>query len=180
MKGIIFTEFLEMAEEKFGYEIVDEILENAKDPHNGAYTSVGTYGHSHLVQLIVELHKKTNVPLEVLLSTYGEYLFPKLVKSHPDLLKGITGTFQLLMNVDGLIHSEVRKLYPEANPPQIKGEQIDAYTMKVRYDSHRSMGDVAIGLMHGCAAYFGEKLEIEKLDDEGNSVLFLVKKVLDE
>ena len=130
-----------------------------------------------MVQLIIELQKKTNVPIGVLLSTYGQYLFPKLVESHPDLLNGITGTFELLMNVDGLIHSEVRKLYPEANPPQIKGEEIDEYTMKVRYHSHRSMGDVAVGLMQGCAAYFGETLEIEKLEDEGESVLFLVKRV---
>ena len=26
MKGIVFTEFLEMVEEKFGYEMVDEII----------------------------------------------------------------------------------------------------------------------------------------------------------
>ena len=43
MKGIVFTEFLEMVEEKYGLEMVDDIIENANLQSHGAYTSVGTY-----------------------------------------------------------------------------------------------------------------------------------------
>ena len=36
MKGIVFTEFLEMVEEKYGYEVVDQIIEESKLPSGGA------------------------------------------------------------------------------------------------------------------------------------------------
>ena len=42
MKGIIFTEFLDLVEEKFGLEMVDKIIEQSNLDSGGIYTSVGT------------------------------------------------------------------------------------------------------------------------------------------
>ncbi|MBA2648463.1 MAG: hypothetical protein H0U75_02495 [Legionella sp.] len=42
MKGIILTEFLEMVEVMFTAEMVENIIEDANLPNNGAYTDVGT------------------------------------------------------------------------------------------------------------------------------------------
>ena len=42
MKGIVFTEFLEMVEAQFGLDTVDAIIENSDLPSRGAYTAVGT------------------------------------------------------------------------------------------------------------------------------------------
>ncbi|MBT8311465.1 MAG: hypothetical protein HKP23_01335, partial [Flavobacteriaceae bacterium] len=39
MKGIVFTEFLEMVEDKFGLEVVDTIIEKAELPSEGVYTA---------------------------------------------------------------------------------------------------------------------------------------------
>ncbi|MFA0728541.1 guanylate cyclase, partial [Vibrio sp. 10N.222.48.A4] len=36
MKGIIFTEFLELVEDKFGLELLEEVLEMSED--EGIYT----------------------------------------------------------------------------------------------------------------------------------------------
>ena len=58
MKGIVFTEFLEMVEETFGLETVDTIIENSNLPSEGIYTSVGTYDFNEMVSLITALHKK--------------------------------------------------------------------------------------------------------------------------
>ena len=57
MKGIIFTEFMELVEEKFGLDVLDDVLEMSGD--EGIYTSVGSYDHRDLVKLIVNLSKKT-------------------------------------------------------------------------------------------------------------------------
>jgi len=46
MKGIIFTEFLEMVEDRFSPEIADRIIEAADLPSGGAYTAIGTYDAS--------------------------------------------------------------------------------------------------------------------------------------
>jgi len=41
MKGIVFTEFLEMVENKFSPELADRIIEGAEVPSGGVYTAVG-------------------------------------------------------------------------------------------------------------------------------------------
>lgn len=60
MKGIIFTEFMELVESKFGLEVLDRVLELSDD--EGVYTSVGSYDHRGLVKLIVNLSKVSDIP----------------------------------------------------------------------------------------------------------------------
>ncbi|MFK7758076.1 MAG: heme NO-binding domain-containing protein [Flavobacteriales bacterium] len=179
MKGLIFTEFLEMVEEKFDYEMVDQIISDASDPLDGAYTSVDSYDHSQLVNLVVALHKRSNIPLSDLLKTYGEYLFSSLAQNYPDLLEGITDPFEMLLNIELLIHTEVRKLYPEANPPRFTGTRINENTLELIYNSHRSMGDVAEGLIHGCGNHFNEKYKVDQVSSEnsGQTVKFRIEKI---
>ena len=52
MKGLVFTEFLEMVESKFGLEVVDNIIEHSELPSGGVYTSVGTYDFNEMLSLI--------------------------------------------------------------------------------------------------------------------------------
>jgi len=182
MKGVIFTEFIDMVEEKFGYEMVDQIITSSNDPEDGAYTAVSTYDHTQLVNLVVALHQKSKIPLRDLLLTYGQYLFGRLVITNPALIKGIEDSFELLLNIELMIHTEVRKLYPEANPPKFSGKRIDKNTLELIYQSHRSMGDVAEGLMYGCADHFGEKFQIEQtaVEEGGQKVHFKIIRVQGE
>ena len=42
MKGIVFSEFLDLVEVKFGLEMVDKIIDQSNLESKGVYTSVGT------------------------------------------------------------------------------------------------------------------------------------------
>jgi len=55
MKGIVFTEFLEMVEETFGLETVDYIIYKSELKSEGIYTSVGTYDFFEMLILISNL-----------------------------------------------------------------------------------------------------------------------------
>lgn len=46
MKGIVFTEFVDMVEAQFSADMVDDILDDAAPASGGAYTAVGTYDHA--------------------------------------------------------------------------------------------------------------------------------------
>ena len=46
MKGIVFTEFLDLVEEKFGLEMVDAIISQSKLESKGVYTSIGVFASS--------------------------------------------------------------------------------------------------------------------------------------
>ncbi|MDA9557054.1 heme NO-binding domain-containing protein, partial [Vibrio sp.] len=76
MKGVIFTEFLDLVEQQFGLSTLDQILDECED--EGIYTSVGTYDHRDLVKLIVALSKKTEISAEDLQQVYGKSIFSKL------------------------------------------------------------------------------------------------------
>ncbi len=52
MKGMVFTEFLEMVEDRFSPEIADRIITASDLRSGGAYTAVGTYEHSEMIQLV--------------------------------------------------------------------------------------------------------------------------------
>jgi hypothetical protein len=179
MKGMIFTEFLEMVEDKFGFDMLDTILGDAHDPQEGVYTAVNTYSHTQLVDLVVALHKKTEIPLPDLLKVYGRHLFAKLVENYPSLITGITDPFVMLVDIEVLIHTEVRKLYPEANPPKFYGKILNEKTLELHYESHRSMGDVAEGLILGCGDYFNIPMQVEQTstEDDGKKVGFLIPKL---
>ena len=75
MKGIVFTEFLELVENKFGLEMVDTIILNSNLKSNGVYTSVGTYSFSEMLQLLTHLSEKTGISIDDLLLIYGEHFF---------------------------------------------------------------------------------------------------------
>lgn len=73
MKGIIFTEFLDMVEAQFGLAVVDEIITNSKTLHQGIYTSVGTYDFNEMVSLLVALGELVSKDIQELLYAFGLY-----------------------------------------------------------------------------------------------------------
>ena len=62
MKGMVFTEFLEMVEDKFSPEVADQIIEQANLRSGGIYTSVGTYDHGEMIELVSASAKKRASP----------------------------------------------------------------------------------------------------------------------
>ncbi|WP_394247147.1 heme NO-binding domain-containing protein [Vibrio profundi] len=179
MKGIIFTEFLELVEAKFGLEMLNEVLELSDD--QGVYTSVGSYDHRNLVKLIVNLSKKTNIDPATLQSVFGEAVFKNLLASLPDQagIKDSNNTFQFVRHVEEYIHVEVKKLYPDAQPPAFDFLSQDEVNLEFDYKSARCMSHVCLGLLEGCASYFGERLNITMTpqNDDESVVRFHLKLV---
>lgn len=164
MKGMIFTEFLEMVEESFSIAMVDTIIENAKLESDGAYTAVGTYHHSEMVQLVTNLSRETGIEIPVLLRLFGERLFQSFSVKYAHFLKHASSAFDFLERLESYVHAEVQKLYPEAELPRFECSRTADGKMTMIYRSHRSLGDVAHGLMIGCFRYFEEDVRIQRED----------------
>lgn len=64
MKGIVFTEFIEMVENRFSADMMDDILDAANTASGGAYTAVGTYDHGEMVALVSALSAHTGLSLK--------------------------------------------------------------------------------------------------------------------
>lgn len=52
MKGVIFVELLAMAEDAFGEDAVDRVIDDTALPSGGAYTAVGNYPCEELIALV--------------------------------------------------------------------------------------------------------------------------------
>ncbi len=178
MKGIVFTEFLEMVEDKFGYAVVDDIISKSDLPSNGSYTAVGTYSSHEMIQLVHNLHINSGIPLNVLYEVFGEYLFGSLSRAYGQMFDGITNSFDMFLAIDQNIHVQVKKLYPDAELPRFEVSLIDENNLKMLYSSERKMGDLAVGLIKGCLAHFKEQATISKnqLSEDGNKVEFIITK----
>ena len=164
MKGMVFTEFLEMVEDLFGWEVAEDIVEENDLPSGGAYTAVGTYSHEEMVAMVVSLSEKTGMAIPDLLKAYGKHLFGRFNSLYGSFFENVTGTFNFLSSIDQYIHVEVRKLYPEAELPKFDYEYPDENTLIMIYSSSRPFADFAEGLLIGCVEHFGEEISIDRED----------------
>ena len=178
MKGMVFTELLDMVEATFGAEILEESLVEAELPHGGAYTAVGTYPHEEIVRIVMALSRRVGVPPADLAKAFGCYLFDRFSQTYGRFFTGVNHAFDLLANVETHIHSEVRKLYPDALLPTFDTSQPDADTLVMVYRSKRGFADLAEGLMLGAIQYFDEKIELSRedfTDARGKATRFILR-----
>lgn len=164
MKGVVFTEFLEMVESRFSLGMVDDILAKAAPPSGGVYTAVGTYPAAELLALLSALAEASKAPPADLLFAFGEHLFSRFVVSHPALFAGVKSPIDFLSRVDSYIHVEVRKLYPDAELPRFDAVVHDDRRMSMTYHSPRRLSALASGLISGCGKHFGVPLEVSTED----------------
>lgn len=178
MKGIVFTEFLDMTEARFSADIADRMITEAALPSGGAYTSVGTYDIKEMVALLSALSSLTGTPVSQLLEEFGRHLFPRFVATFPDFFIGVTSSFQFLASVDSVVHLEVRKLYPDAELPTFKCREVSGGRMLMEYRSDRNLPDLAEGLIRGCAQHFGEDLSIARSvsPDDPGAIVFEIRR----
>ena len=171
MKGIVFTEFLDMVEERYSPEVADRIIQAAQLPSGGAYTAVGTYDHGEIWSLVCELSKVIDVPVPELFRAYGEHLFARFTVTYPHCLGGAKSAFDVLQGLDNVIHREVRKLYPDAELPRFEIIERNSSRMVLVYESARHFGDLAEGLIRACGRHFGQNIALarEDLPAEGRS-----------
>jgi hypothetical protein len=164
MKGIVFTEFLEMVEAKFSPELADCIVEGAELPSGGVYTSVGTYDHAEMIDLVTCLSRETGIDSPDLMKAFGEYLFSRFQTLYPRYFEHADSAFGFLTKVQDYIHVEVYKLYPEAELPTFSHDLSQPGCLRLTYRSTRPFAPLAEGLVRGCLAHFGEDADIEVED----------------
>jgi len=162
MKGMIFTEFLELVERSYSPSMADELIEQCKLPSGGVYTSIGSYDHREMVSLVTALHRRTGRSVSELLHWFGSNLFDSLAAGFPVFFRGKTHPFEVLVGIESVIHTEVRKLYPDAELPSFDVSTPKEGALQLDYHSPRCMDDVAHGLIDGCIAHFAVPIDLTR------------------
>ncbi|AEH01182.1 heme NO-binding domain-containing protein [Lacinutrix sp. 5H-3-7-4] len=178
MKGIVFTEFLELVEDKFGLEMVDNIISSSNLESGGAYTAVGTYSFSEMLQLLQHLSSNTGISIDNLLLVYAEHFFSVIEHSYPGLLATYNDPIELISSIENHIHVEVRKIYPDAELPTFLIEEKSSDSLRIIYKSSRAMHHFGLGLMNKTFEHFNTtaKIELQKIKEDGTEVRFIINK----
>lgn len=159
MKGMVFTEFMDMVESRWSLDMVDAIIARSGVASGGAYTAVATYPHEELVALVQALSQESQLAIPDLIRAYGHHLFGRFVQLYPRFFQEIRGSFHFLAGIEDIIHAEVRKLYPDAELPTFVVEQSPGLLVLTYYSDH-PFADLAHGLIEGCVNHFGDDVSV--------------------
>jgi len=170
MKGVIFTEFLNLVEQEFGLEMVDKLIHSVDLESGGVYTSLGTYHHQELLSLVAELSKHSDLPQEALITLFGEHLIRFFTKRYPHFFESEQNTLEFLTKLEGHIHSEVRKLYQNTELPRFEWEYTASNVLSLTYLSRRPFAPLARGMIEATARYYGDDITIQETDLSHNGL----------
>ena len=92
----------------------------------------------------------------------------------PAFSKGLPSAVDFLFGIESVIHTEVRKLYPDAQLPGFDCVRRDD-GLDMVYASPRHFGDLAEGLIGGAIAHFGDPLELTRVNLQDGSIRFEVR-----
>jgi len=166
MNGLLFTEFMEMVETTWSFDMVDTLIDRSQVSSGGIYTAVGSYPQEEMVALVKTLAEETETPIDQIERTFGKYLFRRFALEYPQYFTGIRDCFQFLARLDEIAHAIVRKHFPDSDPPTIIVEQSPGRLSLTGF-SETPFSHLAQGMIEGCIAHFGggEVLQHEPMPD---------------
>ena len=151
MKGTIFTSLADMVEEQYGLKSWQAMLDACPLSSGGSYSSGGIYPDKEIMSLVSQLQQQLDVPLDILLRTFGEYLFDCLSKMHQSYLLSKKTPRDFIMSVNNEIHRDIEKLYPGTSTPFLEYTNNTSNGLSVIYRSPRKLCFLAEGLIQGVA-----------------------------
>lgn len=164
MRGIHFRALMSLAEERFGPEVVEQMLDRAGGSRRGAYTTVGFYPPEEFLALAEALSDLTGQTRQTILFSCGRRVYAYLrvtqVKDRPpppDILSA-------LRSIASILQASYKKLHNDAVLPSIEVEAGRGGRVDLIYRSPRPMADFAEGLVHEALAPLQADCRIDRLD----------------
>jgi len=175
VKGIVFTELLEMAEEAVGEEMVDEVLDALDLESGGAYSAVGNYPCSELVAIVSELSARTGIAGDDLQRQFGNWMHRRFTELYPQFFADKDNALKMLDAIESEVHVEVRKLYPDAELPRFETRWEGDDRLQMTYRSERPLVPFCHGLVQSCVDHFGETASINVAEATAHKAVFDVR-----
>jgi hypothetical protein len=157
MKGVVFNLLEETVTRAFGADTWDHLVETSGV--HGAYTSLGNYPDAEIEALVVAAMQALSLDRDQVLRWFGQQAIPVLNELYPAFFDGPSSARAFTAGINTIIHSEVRKLYPDAACPHFRLRDAPDGGLVMDYLSSRNMCALAQGFVEGAAAQFGEQVD---------------------
>ena len=158
MKGIVFNAAEKAVTSLLGADAWDDLLDAAGS--DGVYTALGSYPDDELVAIVMAASEATGHDPGDVQRLVGRHALEHLVSAVPDLVDTTGCVFDFLASVHEIIHIEVKKLSPDATPPDLIPERLAPDLLQLTYRSERGLSALAEGLILGAGDLFAQPLEV--------------------
>lgn len=158
MKGVVFNLLEEAVTQDFGADAWDDLIDEAGV--SGIYSSLGNYSDDDIAALVSAASVKLSLTPSAVLQWFGRKAMPLLKERYNALFANHSRSRDFILSVNSVIHPEVRKLYAGASCPFFHFRESGDGALVVRYDSTRSLIDLAHGFVLGAADLWGETVDI--------------------
>jgi tRNA A-37 threonylcarbamoyl transferase component Bud32 len=122
----------------------------------------GSYPDGDAVAILSTIAETTSRPLPTILEEFGQFLAPHLVKVAGAVVDPAWRTLDLIEHTEAIIHTMIRTTTPGAAPPVLEAVRQSPDELHLVYSSARRLCPLAIGLMRGIAAHYGETIRIQE------------------
>lgn len=160
MKGLLFTELLEMIEEEYGYNTANAVVLNAKLHSKGIYTSAKVYHRNEMAVLFEQLQRQTKLPFETLAKAFGRHLCKRVLISYPQQMPYFYRIFSSITKKGSLALFENFK--------------DDNRTLTVVYDPAQKLTCVTEGIVQGYLEHLRHLNRVEETQTENGKRKFVL------
>lgn len=160
MKGVVFNIFESFIVENFSEEAWEEVLEQS-NIDDDVFVGPKTYDDATFLALVTTAVKLKGLDFSQAVRLFGKYSFSMLRSKMITLVDQFQTPEELLLNLDGIIHVEVRKLLENANPPKFEVRRVND-ALELKYYSTRNLCIFLEGLLDGLAAHYNMKVKYEQ------------------
>jgi hypothetical protein len=172
MKGTVLMCLQELVTKVAGASAWKRVLERGGQSAYAVFTASADVDDDATAALLAATCAELNLTVEQAGDAFGDYW----VNTYSSKLYGnfyarhaSARTFLVELNE---MHARLTRQLPGARPPKFSFEWRSPDALIMTYDSHRSLIDVAVGMVRGLSKRFGEALEVTKLSSTTLEVRF--------
>jgi hypothetical protein len=161
MHGSICVILKKFIEQNFGPPTWREIL-RLSGQESLVLSPIQTYPDDVVLRLVSMTCEVLDIDLDSALTEVGKFAAPELIRFAKGMLHPDWKSFEVLANVESLIHRTIRVTSPGAEPASIQAFELSANQMQVIYSSQRGLCSLAHGILQGLGGVFEEEISVTK------------------
>jgi hypothetical protein len=162
MKGHIFNLL-----EKFIIEITDanvyeSIIAECRLITKGPFIRPGKYPDEDLAEIVDKTVQYLGITVNEAHYAFGKWIFPHLLLISAPEVRELRNPKALFLQLDYIHRIELKKLWPDAEPPTFQCEDTGPAQLRMIYDSRREMFDLVDGVIASVADYYKYDISFTK------------------
>ena len=162
MKGIIFNLLEDFIIESLDEEQYEAILAECELQTAEPFVGPGTYPDEDLLAIVNKTVQAMGISQADALRAFGKFHIPKLAEKFPDFMTPHKHPKSFLKTIESIVHTEVKKLYPDAKLPQFSYKDPSDKRLTILYKSDRKFCHLVEGLIEGVAEYYDSPIRYKQ------------------